>query len=174
MTWRRSPLPTLAICLLASIGCGGHDHGDEGEHGHGHESGDAAQHGDPTTDCTTLPFDTYVAGIEKLGDQGRVRVAIVEATPAPPDEGDNVWIVRVTDADSGEPVQGATITSDPTMPEHGGHGTDLPEVEAMGEDGRYTVRALSLAMSGLWEVPIEVALPDGTADRVIFRFCVRG
>jgi hypothetical protein len=74
--------------------------------------------------------------------------------------------VRITDA-SGKPVDGATITIDGGMPEHG-HGLPTqPRVTRALGDGVYEIEGLRFNMGGWWEVKLEIASSAGI-DNVTF------
>jgi YtkA-like len=119
-----------------------------------------------TADCAGA--DEYVAGLAATTPLGRT-IALLEAEPAPPDIGDNRWVVEVTDA-RGCAVSDAGLVVTPWMPLHG-HGLS-PAVYASSEaePGLYAVDVFDLIMPGLWEFTIE--LQDG--DAVQFAFCAEG
>jgi hypothetical protein len=119
------------------------------------------------------PYDPYVAGLTKSGEVGFVQVALLDAAPAPPEKGDNRWVVRVLD-DGAAPLAGATISDvRPWMPDHG-HGTSIePVIGAPGSDGAVEVDHIDFRMAGVWTVTIEVTTPSGV-DRAVFGFCIDG
>lgn len=115
----------------------------------------------------------YSPGMVELGADGVLAVALVDAQPAPPDKGDNAWVIEVRDAATDEVVDGAVVTAEPFMPDHG-HGTPIaPEVADGDGAGRYVIERINLWMPGLWEVRVGVAGGE-RADRVVFAFCVEG
>ncbi len=120
-------------------------------------------------DCSTeTRADTYVLGMRKSG--ASLGVSIIEATPAPPSRGDNLWRVRVQGADG--TGQAATVEVDPFMPDHN-HGSSIrAHVTADEVVGEYRIEPVNLFMPGLWEITLDLTLEDGTADAVVFRFCV--
>lgn len=74
--------------------------------------------------------------------------------------------VRVTDA-QGQPVDGATITVDGGMPEHG-HGLPTqPRVTRALGDGVYEIEGLRFSMGGWWELKLAIASSAGS-DNVTF------
>ena len=74
--------------------------------------------------------------------------------------------VLVTDA-QGRPVDGATITVDGGMPEHG-HGLPTqPRVTRALGGGLYEIEGLRFNMGGWWELKLAIESPAG-ADRVTF------
>ncbi len=115
--------------------------------------------------------DVYAAGMAKTG--AGVTVKILDAQPSPPSKGKNTLTLQVLDA-GGKPVDGATLSIVPTMPDHG-HGTSVvPVVTPLGADGKYTASDVYLAMAGLWEVKITVQVPGGATSDVTFAFCLDG
>jgi hypothetical protein len=164
-------LPTglLAIGLLSSVGvlgCG---------------SDDAGETDGPATTVTKAcegfetPFDTYASGIEKTGEQGLLRVVLVDALPAPPNRGLNAWTMQTLDASTGTPLDDVTLLDvTPFMPDHG-HGTSVfPTHEWHGQDGLCDVGDIDFRMPGVWEVSFEMMTADSTTDKVVFAFCVEG
>jgi len=117
--------------------------------------------------------DMFEAGMVKSGANGLFDVALLEAMPAPPDKGDNLWLVEVRDATSGAPVADTTLKVTPFMPDHG-HGTAIQTVVTpLGEPGQLELDRINLWMPGLWEVRIKVT-KDTDEDNVVFAFCIEG
>lgn len=114
--------------------------------------------------------DTYVAGMEKQGAANRLALRLKEARPAPPELGDNTWMLEVLDS-NGESMTGCTLTVDPLMPAHG-HGTNKTAVITEA-DGTYEVTPLDLFMPGLWQVPFVVTCGE-VVDDVLFEFWIEG
>ena len=99
-------------------------------------------------------------------------MAIIDATPAPPDKGENSWTLRVTDA-SGAPVKTAVVNVRPMMPAHG-HGTAPTEFRAdTAGDGTYTVGPMNLFMPGHWQSHVTVEFEDKN-EMAMFDFCLEG
>lgn len=114
--------------------------------------------------------DTYALGLEKSGST--VRVQFVDALPAPPDRGDNTWVVRVLDLASGQPADDVLLDVEPYMPDHN-HGSSIAtEVTPTGEPGELQLEPVNLFMPALWEVRLNFVRADDTRDQVVFRFCV--
>jgi hypothetical protein len=115
--------------------------------------------------------DTYVAGLEKMGTNGVLKVRLVDALPAPPELGDNDWTLEVLDM--GDTVQeGCTVSLDPRMPAHG-HGTNKDaEITEMGA-GRYAATPVDLFMPGLWVTEVAVDCGEMT-DTVVYEFWIEG
>lgn len=115
--------------------------------------------------------DAFQPGLKKVAPSGLV-VSLVDASPAPPAKGDNTWTLRLTDA-TGAPVDGATVTLVPFMPDHG-HGSAVkPTVTFTGSDGKYAVSRVYLAMAGYWEITVTV-VRGATSDEARFGFCIDG
>lgn len=110
----------------------------------------------------------YALGLE--GDGAWARVTFVDATPAPPLRGDNVWVVDVQDT-AGAPLDDLEIVVDPYMPDHA-HGTAIRcEVTPEGTPGRYRLEPVNLFMPGLWQVTLTVR-SETDEDAIVFSFCV--
>jgi len=84
--------------------------------------------------------------------------------PDPPTAGPaGLWIV-VTDADE-QPIEGADITLDPWMPEHGHGASQAPVVSDLG-GGDYFAE-WTYSMPGYWEITLDVTGPEGADDVVL-------
>lgn len=115
--------------------------------------------------------DVYEPGITKSA--GELEVELIEASPAPPDVGNNVWQLAVR-GPGGEPVEGAVVIVSPFMPEHG-HGTSPADYEGVEEEGVYEVGPFNLFMPGRWDVTVVVEDEGaGLEDEVLFRFLLEG
>ncbi len=147
-----------AVFLLSSVASGCGDEADGGGSG-GQGGGSCAG-------------DTFSAGLEKSGKAGKLTVTLESAEPAPPEKGDNLWTIRVTDP-GGAALSDATITVTPFMPEHG-HGTSVQAVATPKGDGRYELFPVNFLMPGKWEITLDVGLAGGQSDSVLFTFCVEG
>ena len=153
-------LMVLAGALLAA--CGAADQHDDG---HTHDDGGMTCSDDARS-------DHYAAGLEKASANGVFKVTLISADPAPPAKGDNTWTVEIHDAGDA-PVDGATLTVRPWMPDHG-HGTSIEPMVAPGTAaGQYVISNIDLRMPGLWEVTLTIEA-GGTTDEVVFAFCVEG
>jgi hypothetical protein len=129
-------------------------------------------HGDDTEsyNCAAeTRDDTYVAGITKAGQNGKLNFKIVEALPAPPARGDNIWTLELTSI-TAAPVSGAAMIVTPFMPDHQ-HGTPTTVViEPMPSAGQYKLSPVNMWMPGLWQTTIQVDGQD--ADKAVFAFCI--
>lgn len=117
---------------------------------------------------------SYQAGMTAAVPSSRLSVRLVDALPGPPDRGENTFRLRLEDP-VGAPVDTATVTVRPWMPDHG-HGA-TPEVwplERVGP-GEGRVGPINFFMPGLWEVQVRVQTDGATApSRATFSFCVEG
>ena len=152
----------FAIVLAASSGaCNSTAHGADADDG--------------TYNCATeTRADTFVVGLEKPGEAGKLDFKLLEATPAPPARGDNTWKVQVNSMAAGvagNPVGGATMTVTPFMPDHA-HGTPIQViVTPMTTTGDYQLSPVNMWMPGLWETTMQVQA-GGVSDTVVYRFCI--
>jgi hypothetical protein len=113
--------------------------------------------------------EKFTPGMGKHTDSG-IEVALVEAEPAPPDRVDNSWVISTTKAD-GEPVEGAELTLNAQMPDHGHGSPREPVVTELG-DGEYRAEPIALFMPGYWTVEVSVRLGDEPGESVQFGFCI--
>jgi hypothetical protein len=125
----------------------------------------------PSLCATDSRAQSYTAGMEQKGTAGTLSVKLESINPNPVIKGNNDWKVQVVDA-SGTPVDGATITVKPFMPDHG-HGSSItPQVAAGSDPGTYDVSLLNLFMPGIWTVTFNVATSANVTDSAVFTFCV--
>lgn len=132
---------------------------------------------DPASDGATSACaqdnrkDVYTAGLSKQ-TAAALSVKLMSATPAPPAKLTNSLTLQVLDA-AGQPLDGATLSVVPFMPDHG-HGSAVkPAVTARG-GGVYEVSNLYYPMPGLWRITVTIQLPNVTAQDVAFSFCIDG
>lgn len=114
--------------------------------------------------------DVYTSGLTKTA--GTYQVKLLEAKPGPPQKGTNELMLEVMDA-SNNPVDGATLTVTPFMPDHGHGSAVVPVVSALGS-GKYSVTKVYLAMAGLWKLTVSVQMPGGAMQETAFQFCLDG
>lgn len=154
-------LPFVAALALAACDSDDGENNDE-SNDEGTESG--------AQDCSAeTRDDTYMLGLTKAGEQ--VQVKFVEAVPAPPARFDNTWTVELLDMD-GAPMPDMAIEVTPFMPDHQHGSTVVTHVEPAEVPGQYVLDPVNLHMPGLWDVTIDVTLPDSTTDSVTFTFCI--
>jgi hypothetical protein len=118
--------------------------------------------------------DMYVAGLEHAGKAGLLDVKLMTANPAPPGFNNNTWVIQVNSMAAGvvgSPVDGATITVTPFMPDHQ-HGTAIKaKIQAMS-GGQYQLSPINLWMPGYWETTIDVQA-GAVHDSVVYKFCIQ-
>lgn len=115
--------------------------------------------------------DVYTAGMTKPA--GQYQVKIVEAMPGPMIKGMNAMNIEIVDA-NGQPVDGATVTVTPFMPDHG-HGSARPVVVKPEGNGKYAVTEIWLSMAGLWTLTVSVQpAGGGPIQEAVFQFCLDG
>jgi hypothetical protein len=131
----RSALPLLAAAALAAgvAGCG--------------EGG-----GGPA--LPPLVFDGPPAEA-LLSTSGQLSVA-VRWSPDPPIIGLDAGELTVTDASTGAPAAGLTVSVVPWMPSHG-HGSSTTPSVTETSPGVYVATPMSLFMSGQWEIRTTIA-----------------
>lgn len=108
-------------------------------------------------------LDTSAA---RTSDRGVFNVSWSADSGEPPLNQIHTWTLHVETAD-GQPVEGATITVDGGMPQHG-HG--LPTSPKVTEDlgnGDYRVEGMKFQMLGFWEVRFNISA-NGQSDSVTF------
>ena len=115
--------------------------------------------------------DIYIAGLAKQ-TAGSLSVKIMEATPAPPAKLTNAMTLQVVDA-AGLPVEGASLSVVPFMPDHG-HGSAIKPTVTPKGGGVYAVTNLYYPMPGLWRVTVTIQMPNIAAQDVAFSFCIDG
>lgn len=120
--------------------------------------------------CGGTEVDVYSPGMEVDGRAGAVLFALERAAPEPPDVGENTWTVLLSAG--GAPLEGARLTLEPLMPDHG-HGTSPASFDGreLGQ-GRYEVGPFDLSMPGVWDFPLTAR--GATSDEAGFTFCVEG
>ena len=76
------------------------------------------------------------------------------------------WLLTLKTA-AGQPVEGAAITIDGGMPQHG-HGLPTsPEVTDYLGDGRYRIEGVKFTMSGWWQLRFAISAAAGS-DSAVF------
>jgi YtkA-like len=163
MTGLKTLLAASVLALTAASACTSSDGGD----------GTSGTSGGSTTSACALDTrkDVYTAGLSKKTG-GAMSVKIVESTPAPPAKLTNEMTFQLLDA-GGLPVDGASLSVVPFMPDHG-HGSAIkPSVTPKG-GGVYVVTNLYYPMPGLWRVTVTVQMPNVAPQDVAFSFCIDG
>lgn len=103
---------------------------------------------------------------ERTSDDGLYRISFEPQPEAIPLSRMHAWTLRVT-APDGRAVEGASISVDGGMPEHG-HGLPTrPEVTQSLGNGAYVVEGMKFQMPGWWIVRFDVTSAEGS-DSVTF------
>ncbi|MDB5213897.1 MAG: hypothetical protein JWO86_1824 [Myxococcaceae bacterium] len=155
-----------AILVGAALGCssGGDGGGGSGTADAGTTTGAAC--------AADNRKDIYAAGMAKQTGTGALSIKLMDAMPAPPQKQSNTMVLQVLDS-AGAPVDGATVSVTPFMPDHG-HGSSVkPTVTAKG-GGLYDVANVYLPMPGLWRLTVTVQMPSVAAQDAAFQFCIDG
>lgn len=148
-----------------------------------------------TVGCLTnpgpYPVDTYSAGLTRMGTKGLLTFDLVKSDPAPPAQGNDTLVVKVSHSD-GSPFVGDLVIPPKGiwMPAHSHGASVVPDVTFDALQGAYVVTPVVLFMPGVWRLtfdaqekaptdgatPAEAGGSSGTAtpptDESIFYFCV--
>jgi hypothetical protein len=131
---------------------------------------------DGVVDCSTVTgVDTFVVGLEHQGVAGLVDFKLMSVDPAPPQRGDNTWVVQVNAMASGvvgNPISGAAIDVSSFMPAHKHYSPITPTIAPQATAGQYEIKPVNLWMTGVWETTITATPAGGTGDRAVFKFCI--
>lgn len=158
---RKAVFVSFVLCAALVAACSGGDDASSSS-----TSGAPAQ-----TGCAAdNRKDVYTAGLAKPA--GDLSVKLLEASPAPPAKGTNKMTIEVLDG-AGKPVDGATITVTPFMPDHG-HGSAVKPIVTPSGAGKYAIDKVYLAMAGLWKITVSVQMPGGALQEAAFQFCLDG
>lgn len=151
----------LALVAAVALGACGTDEG---------SSSGGASGGAQTACDKDGRKDVYTAGLAKQGSA--LSVKLLESTPAPPAKLKNAMKFQIVDG-AGAPLDGATLSVVPFMPDHG-HGTAAVPVVTPQGNGTYEVSNIYLPMAGLWKITVSVQMPGAAPQEVAFQFCVDG
>jgi hypothetical protein len=123
--------------------------------------------------CRPGDGDIYVAGTKKTGTAGRFDFAIADSTPSPPAQGDNLFVVQVTDANGDAPFGELSVTLE--MPEHGHPSPKQPEIRFDAAREAFFLDPMRLFMVGRWRITFSfqsTASAVPLADSAVFAFCI--
>jgi hypothetical protein len=125
-------------------------------------------------DCSMITgADEFVVGLQKDGDGAKLDYSMMSADPAPPQRGDNTWIIRIDDVAAGAPLENATLDVVPFMPAHGHDSPKTVNITAGAVPGEYVLSPVNLWMPGVWETTIKATSMDGTmSDTALYTFCI--
>jgi hypothetical protein len=115
----------------------------------------------------------YASGMSVTSSSGNVKVALMAASPAPPEVQLNTWTLSVTDA-NGDAIPNAAPVMVPWMPDHG-HGPSVqPTATPTGDGKTFTVSDIDLFMAGVWRLTISATPTAAIPDQVVYYFCIEG
>ncbi len=97
----------------------------------------------------------------------KIYVAAVSPEAEPLRQGElHAWVLTLTTPD-GKPVEGAKVSIDGGMPQHG-HGLPTnPQMTTYLGEGRYRIEGVKFNMGGWWELKFAISAPLGD-DRATF------
>ena len=106
--------------------------------------------------------------LDRQSERGLYRVRIESLAQPVPLNRIHSWAVKIER--NGKPVEGATISADGGMPEHG-HG--FPTALRTGVDaaGGHVINGVKFSMRGWWEIKLDIRSPAG-ADQVTFNVVI--
>lgn len=138
----------------------------------GEAAGTAGGVGTPVG-CSPRDGDVYGAEVKKGGTTGHFAFALVRSTPSPPAQGDNSFVVQVSDANGNPAIGELSVTLD--MPEHGHPSPKQPEIGFDAESEAFVLDPMRLFMVGLWRITFgfeSAASGAPLADSAVFEFCI--
>ena len=100
--------------------------------------------------------------VSATSDSGTLSIEVRTGPSQPPARGTCEVEYRITDAASGQPVDGLSVDVVPWMVSMGHGSSGKPTVAAKG-DGRYVASKVSLYMAGRWE--LRTTLSGARADQ---------
>lgn len=130
------------------------------------EASSAAEGGPTGGAADARPTDDFAIGQPRAGAAGRLRIAILQATPAPPGRDLNDWLIAVSSPD-GSPPSDCAVAVGLFMPAHGHTSTTEPMVRPGDAPGQFHVDAMNLFMPGRWEITFDLTCGLLT-DQVVF------
>ena len=126
----------------------------------------------PTACAQDTRKDVYTAGLTKT-TASNIALKVMSANPAPPQRDVNDLVLELLDA-SGNPLDGASLSVVPWMPDHG-HGSSVKPTITPTGGGLYTITNLYYPMPGLWQLTMTVTPAGSTAGQTaVFNFCIDG
>jgi len=158
----------LVGLMVIGLGCSDSGHGPHD--GVSHDEHNASD----TAETSSLPKDEYVAGLEKESTNGQYKMQLLLSDPIPKYTDVYTWTVVLLDLE-GNPVEGAQVVAEPTMPDHS-HGTFPKFTTAIVQEqpGEYHLADLDLFMPGVWQIDIRISVGDGSEDQVLYWFELEG
>jgi hypothetical protein len=123
--------------------------------------------------CAMAMMDAYMPNMTKVGTKGLFTFQLVESRPAPPQRGNNTFLVRVLQVSRPVLVELSVVTFFGRTPVRLG-----PTVTLDAASLTYTVDPVYLFASGQWKIEMLAAPPGADAgpvlDETFFSFCVDG
>lgn len=117
------------------------------------------------TACAAPPSNLDVS-LKRPTDAGKFIVTLQPPQAAPAINQIHSWTINVA-TPAGVPVQGARISVDGGMPQHG-HGLPTrPRVTRELGNGDYLMEGMKFSMTGWWEIKLAIEAA-GAADKVTF------
>ena len=123
----------------------------------------------PSSGPASAPAPAAPEKLEGTGVEKRFNFKIVLKPEKPPLNALFEAETIVTDAKTGEPVTGLTVSLDATMPEHR-HGMMTEPVHKEIGEGRYATEGMKLHMPGSWEFHATAKKPEGDDDHFKVRY----
>jgi hypothetical protein len=163
--------PVAPLLVVALAACGNGTGGDTTSSGG--TGGQTTTSSGPSLCADDARVTPYAAGLSAASADGKVKVTFASSMPSPPAKGQNSWLIDLADA-LGAPIDGATVTLKPFMPDHGHGASVVPTVKAGSKPGEYAVTDIELFMPGVWQNTFTVTPSGGAAEAVVFTFCVDG
>jgi hypothetical protein len=117
-------------------------------------------------DASPYPVDVYEANLKKVGQSSALTFNLVSSTPAPPEQGENTFVVQVTHAD-GSPFQGTLVIpyQGMWMPLHGHGAPSQPIISFDPVQNAFVLSDMDFFMLGLWRLELQAfeAAPSSEA-----------
>ena len=140
------------VCLFA---CGDSEDGEHNEHD------EAAEFEGCPEDIPEFSF-----GMTTATEDGTLKAALVDASPAPPARFFNDWTIEFKDADDAPAEDVRLRRARAFMPVHGHYGTPDPRLGQHGDaPAVFDLDRLNLFMRGPWQIILSVSSPNTSKPR---------
>jgi hypothetical protein len=109
-----------------------------------------------TGDASPYPVDMYEANLKKVGMSGVLTFNLVSSAPAPPEQGEDTFVVQVTQAD-GSLFQGTLSIpyEGMWMPLHGHGPPSNPSIAFDPTQNAFVLSDMDFFMLGLWRIQLQ-------------------
>ncbi|HEY4015886.1 MAG TPA: FixH family protein [Polyangiaceae bacterium] len=116
-------------------------------------------------DASPYPVDVYEANLHKVGTNGVLTFNLVSSSPAPPEQGEDTFVVQVTHAD-GSPFTGTLVIpyEGMWMPLHGHGAPSAPLIAFDPAQNAFVLSDMDFFMLGLWRVQLQAFEADGSGE----------